>query len=204
MDACIELCGTWSCILAWLDSNLTFSPAWISALIALAALIVTGSNLRETLKQNKRSLRPKLFPRFDPVERDNDREANHDELSLSLYNYGLGPALLQSIEIRSDGRTLDVKGGELDTVLDQIFPNRIAQWQSTHQQVGEYAIQKDGKLDLARVYIGRPAREDDFATLARNLTMVIRYRSVHDETIVDTWPPAGVPLNIGPWGHGAA
>jgi hypothetical protein len=183
MQECTVLCGTFSCVLAWLDAHAT-------AIVALVAIAFTATQIALTQRHNRLSVRP-----FVVLWLQQSKGEDRSQLVLTLHarNYGLGPAYIDSVEYQFNGRTVNVRDQvELEAAVGEVLGlDRVMRVSPLFELHGRYAIPKDGDLPLIEVVTFRDMTTviEPVSLLREKVGVALRYRSMYKECDGAVWPP---------------
>jgi hypothetical protein len=178
------MCTTFVCAWDWVVRN-------AQAIIALLALFLTVFQARAAWRHNRVSVKPRLVLYADRHYPDKHKSA----ITVTMQNYGLGPAFIDSIEYLVMGREVQLSDRPaLERALREVFTDRAADVQSKFDLHGTYAIAKDGELPLVSVLVEeyrKPDWEDASEIVRRCFGIRIRYHSPYNEQMMCEWPEAG-------------
>jgi hypothetical protein len=182
MQECTVLCGTFSCVLGWIDAHAT-------AIVALVAIAFTATQITLTQRHNRLSVRPFVVLW---LQQSKGEERSEIVLTLHARNYGLGPAYIDSVEYRFNGRAVNVRDQtELETAVGEILgKERLMRVSPLFEFHGKYAIPKDGDLPLIEAVIFRDMTTaiEPVPVLREKVAVAIRYRSMYEERDSAVWP----------------
>ena len=178
-----EICSTVLCVVRWFDAH-ALTGSVIVATFALGFAIRQFSVAR---KHNELSIKPRLFLCESPP----DVSQGGSSFVVSVKNYGLGPAWLESIQFTVHGRKINMTDRRAtESALDDVFPDRIVKCIPLFELYGPYAIPKDGSLDLFQIVFPHGMKASDLATIRANASVAITYTWAYPGKLVDRWPSA--------------
>jgi hypothetical protein len=185
-----EICSTMPCVMAWFHRVVVWLDAHASAasvIVATFALLFTIRQFSVARKHNELSIKPRLFLWQSPPESSQAASS----FVVSVKNFGLGPAWLESLQFNVHGRKINLSDPRAtESALDDVFPDRMVKCIPLFELHGPYAIPKDGSLDLVRIVFLHGMKGSDLATIRANASVAITYTWAYPGTLVDRWPSA--------------
>lgn len=176
MAACSVACGSFGCVLTWLDAHAT-------ALVAIVAVAFTFWQIRVSREHNRLSVRPRLVLWLDSAT----GPGGHHTTTVVAKNLGLGPAYVTKVEYLLDGKAIDPRNASaVEQALHAAFGDRWAKASPLLDLRGVLPIPKDGDLPLLKIQTDSAtgSLSDDLEKLRERFKTVVEYLSPYDELLI--------------------
>ncbi len=151
-----------------------------AAIIALCALFLTIYQARLTRRHNRLSVRPLLTSYTGEVSSSNA------QITFSLTNSGLGPALIDAFEVTLDGAPVNIRATEqLNGTLAQLLGRPPKSFSVGHLGPSS-TLRKDETRELFNIQfpVLTPAEFEALSGRLNRIRLVVKYHSLYNEPYV--------------------
>ncbi len=161
-----------------MQSFSTFFRDNAAIVIATCALVLTAYQVSAIRRHNRLSVKPHLaFVRRRRVD------SHEGALSLEVTNNGLGPAIIESLEVSFDARKLLFScSAELQEKIFELLQRKIKK-SSVFTFGRDDSIRKDQTVEILRLEFSVNSQGDvkEIESRFQRLAIVIHYRSIYGE-----------------------